>query len=593
MGEYSIHIGKWEKTEGLKAIEETVAVWRGSDESGAADMMYKSLNAIARAINSGDKFIVPVEMDRELLDSIVSDATKGGEIPEENRRFRIREMQLAGGDIVYVAFTDREAVAAGDSTSTATEDIAEYLEKVLMNTDISGLMLNPWTGCCYLPKQFIKIIFECTLSPERENSLRIVAGDITDVDTECIVNVANNSLLGGGGVDGAIHLAAGPGLLEECRALNGCRTGEAKLTGGYDLKADYVIHMVGPVYSGREEDAVLLRRCYWNSLELARANDIHSIAFPSISAGAYGYPQREAAEVALSAVADWMKVNPRYGMDIWLVCYTENAEKIYRAALTRIDERQSEVTDSVSGNDAVESAIHFATDCHSGDMRKGSDRPYILHPIETAQILSSMRADNNLIIAGLLHDTVEDTDITLWDICERFGTDVAALVNAHTEDKRKVWYLRKLHTIEELKSADIRPKMLVIADKVANLRDMYCDYTLLGDELWKRFNAPKALQSWYYSGIIGGLDELQNYPQTADVYWEMVALYKELFVTYRLDEKAGRIYQLSVHGENYVLCRETGIWEALEDEVPENAVAIARVKAERIEDNWAEQVRGD
>lgn len=158
----------------------------------------------------------------------------------------------------------------------------------------------------------------------------ICKGDITKLDVDCIVNAANKSLLGGGGVDGAIHRAAGPELLEECRGLHGCETGEAKLTKGYRLKARYVIHTVGPVYRGKPQDPVLLKNCYVNSLELARKNDIHSVAFPAISTGVYGYPYREAAELAYGAVTEWLSEHEGYEMKVIFCCFDDRTFEAYR-----------------------------------------------------------------------------------------------------------------------------------------------------------------------------------------------------------------------------------------------------------------------
>ncbi|WP_044914743.1 O-acetyl-ADP-ribose deacetylase [Butyrivibrio sp. WCE2006] len=162
------------------------------------------------------------------------------------------------------------------------------------------------------------------------SSINYHSGDITKLKVDAIVNAANSSLLGGGGVDGAIHRAAGPGLLEECRTLNGCRTGEAKITGGYNLPAAHVIHTVGPIYSGKASDAEDLHNCYWNSLDVAKANNLHSIAFPGISTGVYGYPKKDAAKIALTTVKQWLEKNSDYDMAITIVTFSEEDYLIYQ-----------------------------------------------------------------------------------------------------------------------------------------------------------------------------------------------------------------------------------------------------------------------
>jgi len=163
--------------------------------------------------------------------------------------------------------------------------------------------------------------------------LELVQGDITQQDTDAIVNAANQSLLGGGGVDGAIHRAAGPQLLAECRTLGGCATGDAKITRGYSLKARHVIHTVGPVYRRQSEEVRdLLASAYRRSLEVALENGLKSLAFPSISTGAYGYPVEEAAPIALSTVINYLEKHEDIEQ-VRFVLFSTGILKAYEKAL--------------------------------------------------------------------------------------------------------------------------------------------------------------------------------------------------------------------------------------------------------------------
>ena len=156
--------------------------------------------------------------------------------------------------------------------------------------------------------------------------------DITRETVDAIVDSANESLLGGGGVDGAIHAAAGPDLLVECRALGGCPTGQAKITKGYRLPARHVIHTVGPIYrGGKKSEAELLASCYRASLELALAHDCKTIAFPSISTGVYGYPIEDACRIALGTTQQWLVRHPEM-REVRLVCFSDRDLRVYEAA---------------------------------------------------------------------------------------------------------------------------------------------------------------------------------------------------------------------------------------------------------------------
>jgi len=166
-------------------------------------------------------------------------------------------------------------------------------------------------------------------------TLRVIQADITQLNVDAIVNATNSSLLGGSGVNGAIHRAAGPELLQECLTLGGCPTGQARLTHGYRLAARFVIHTVGPVWhGGKQNEAQLLASCYCESLSLATAQQLASIAFPCISTGIYGYPPEQAVEVAIAAVRDFLRT-PCSLREVIFCCYSASDLALYQSALAR------------------------------------------------------------------------------------------------------------------------------------------------------------------------------------------------------------------------------------------------------------------
>ena len=296
---------------------------------------------------------------------------------------------------------------------------------------------------------------------------------------------------------------------------------------------------------------------------------------------------------------NWEKIVRAYWWKVWYEAISgEKADEIIT----------DWVREQMVNKHRLNTAIEFATKKHSGQFRKATAIPYILHPLEVLQILYSMRADTNLLIAGVLHDTVEDTDTTLDEIRELFGDDVAMLVASNSEDKSKSWDERKQHTIKELETADTRVKMLIMADKLSNIRSMAHDNAVKGDGLWERFNASKDKQAWYYDAIVDAMYNFQYDHQYQMVYWELVGLFKDIFVKYYLDKKNNVIYQACDTGVIYCLKKGSPMWNDVTSElinsvsedifaddkkhfyklnpIPDDAEFITRQDAELTEDIW-------
>lgn len=317
-----------------------------NNEEPDEELMEEVLEATGRFILGDNQIFVPV-----VLVGIMPEARdyEGDKIETPGFFLPIatlhsEEKEDDENKVAIPIFTDSEKMKVDEDMSVNgfSLGVAEFIFYARNIENIEGFLINPWGKSFFLDIDFADFIMDKIEESDDEEDptenkkdvekekghkhsapVYLKKGDITEADVEAIVNAANTSLLGGGGVDGAIHKAAGPKLLEECRKLKGCKTGEAKITKGYNLNADYVIHTVGPIYSGKAADEVFLTSCYKNSLNLAKDNSIHSIAFPAISTGIYGYPIEAAAKAAVSAILDWKEENPFYPMEIYLYAFDD------------------------------------------------------------------------------------------------------------------------------------------------------------------------------------------------------------------------------------------------------------------------------
>ena len=252
-------------------------------------------------------------------------------------------------------------------------------------------------------------------------------------------------------------------------------------------------------------------------------------------------------------------------------------------------------------NEMLNEAIRFAVEAHAGQLRKGSEMPYIVHAMEVLSILAAISDDIGLLMAGVLHDCIEDgllpdgkggmRRVTREDIAVRFGERTADLVAAHSEEKDMPWEARKIKALEELETADDDLQNLVLADKLSNMRAIARDYLAIGDKLWDRFHAPREKQSWYYSEGIDAMERRQFDEKAAPFYWELNELYKDVFVSFYYDSQAQRVYQKAMH-EDFCHAFERGdcIWYEDDLAVLRSATPVSRAFVERLEENWTEEL---
>lgn len=298
--------------------------WNGGECIGPESVF----NAFHTGIKNDMELLLPIEVPAEVLKKAIEEGEKSEKAPE----VRIRSINVGeNGQYLIPLFTSEEEVKKGEETPVLNRNMKELIG--LLDSDpvkCLGFVINPWGKKMVMTKDTLEVVLDHTY----KSHINFIRGSVVNMHVGAIVNAANTSLLGGGGVDGAIHSAAGPELLEECKGLNGCETGKAKITKSYLMKnTDHIIHTPGPVYHGKEEDAELLASCYTSSLDLALLNQCASIAFPGISTGVYGYPIEEAVQVSLFAVAKWLNDHPETVMDVYFCCFNDREYEAYKKLL--------------------------------------------------------------------------------------------------------------------------------------------------------------------------------------------------------------------------------------------------------------------
>lgn len=299
-----------------RELERALHNWYYGGEDAPPEPVF---NVIAQGMREERNVVVPLDVPEDLC----SQPTDFSEIPLPVRPIMIND----AGQYYLPVFTGLQELEKGEKTACAERSLRSISEEVFARNGCVGIVINPWDKKMTLSRNVLNVL----RGYQPKSHITYVKGSVVDMHVGAIVNAANSTLLGGGGVDGAIHRAAGPELLKECRTLNGCRTGEAKITKAYRISyADFIIHTVGPVYSNTEKDVEQLGSCYRNSLDLALENGCRSIAFPCISTGVYGYPIKKAAKIALLAAAMWMDAHPDIVMNVYFCCFRDEELQAYQ-----------------------------------------------------------------------------------------------------------------------------------------------------------------------------------------------------------------------------------------------------------------------
>lgn len=293
-----------------KAIENAVFNWERAKTEISVRTVY---NAVRMAIDNDFYVHVPV-YDSSYID-------------ERQRKIEPVFLEDTDGNGWIPVFTSTYELKKGNSDNTECLSLKELAEfSMELAEPFAGLVFNVHGKAFRMDKADYELIME----EKPESVISYLNGSVVKMHVDAIVNAAKASLAGGGGIDGAIHKAAGPGLAKECAALGSCNTGEVKISGAHNIKnAEHIIHAVGPVYHGNSNDAVLLASCYEKSLDLALKNGCTSIAFPCISTGIFGYPLKDATCVALRTVGAWLNKHKNVVMNVYFCCFTQNEFACY------------------------------------------------------------------------------------------------------------------------------------------------------------------------------------------------------------------------------------------------------------------------